>query len=996
MRGQGQAPGKTALINAVNFVQWSLYYPGVLDPDELGLEAGSVLGESVAAYRRGGLLAAQALYPTNFVATNAEERLYHAALLLSVGQVTNSEALLQGEPDNPKTLALRYVIAAVKNQTVSNAVPGSSASQSLGYSYYAQSQRDLDGALKAARQSVALSTNFGFGWERVAELEFSFGRTAEAEKALKRSLELAGDNAQAHALNGYLLAADNRTGEAIREFDVAIGLDASLANAWLGRGLCRIKERQRVAGFEDLEMAAVLEPTRSLFRSYLGKAFTDAGELKRATQELQLAHRLDTNDPTPWLYSALLKRDQNEVNQAVDDLEKSIELNGNRAVYRSQLLLDQDQAVRSANLAAIYNDAGMTDVSVDEAGRAVMDDYANYSAHLFLANSYNELRDPNLINLRYETATFSEYLLGNLLSPVGGSKLSSTVSQQDYSRMLDREGPGISSETTYLSGGDWIQQTSQYGWDKDTSYAVDLYYRSQNGEPNRVNNDIQQSAASVEAMQQVTPQDSIFVQVTSSYSDSGDVNQYYNTDAADPHLRVSDTQLPDSFVGYHHEWSPGMHTLVLFSQLEDKFSLIDSNVTSIPGVIVDNAGTIGGTVGTHAYPGRDTINGLAYQSRFDGYSAEAQQIAELPANTLILGGKFQIGSTQDTADELRNAGRAPPYGDTFGTFTAAQADTGQLSRVSLYAYDQWRVADPLWLTAGLTYDLLHYPLNIGEAPISSDERTVSRLSPKAGFVWNPATNTVVRGAFTRSLGGLFYDASVRLEPVQVAGFDQAYRSVIPESVAGEIPGQQFQTFDLSFEQNFKSRTYLVMQLELLQSYGEQDTGAFDLDYSPMPTLFVATPSQILQTLNYEERSFVLSLSQLVGREFAFGARYKLSDADLKVRYPDVPQAYFPETHDNALLHTLDTYAIFNHPSGFFAEAQALWRMQNNYDADSGLAGDDFAQINLFAGYRFRQRRAEITVGLLNLTDRNYRLNPLDLYQELPRDRTVELDFKLNF
>ena len=56
-------------------------------------------------------------------------------------------------------------------------------------------------------------------------------------------------------------------------------------------------------------------------------------------------------------------------------------------------------------------------------------DYANYSAHLFLANSYNELRDPALVTLRYETATFSEYLLANLLSPVGGSALSPYVSQ---------------------------------------------------------------------------------------------------------------------------------------------------------------------------------------------------------------------------------------------------------------------------------------------------------------------------------------------------------------------------------------------------------------------------------------------------------------------------------------------------------------------------------------------------------------------------------------
>src|SRR5258708_3257857 len=33
----GKAPAKTALIDAMNVIQWALYYPAVVDPDELGL-----------------------------------------------------------------------------------------------------------------------------------------------------------------------------------------------------------------------------------------------------------------------------------------------------------------------------------------------------------------------------------------------------------------------------------------------------------------------------------------------------------------------------------------------------------------------------------------------------------------------------------------------------------------------------------------------------------------------------------------------------------------------------------------------------------------------------------------------------------------------------------------------------------------------------------------------------------------------------------------------
>src|SRR5205814_7167430 len=108
----------------------------------------------------------------------------------------------------------------------------------------------------------------------------------------------------------------------------------------------------------------------------------------RAEQELSLARRFDPKDPTTWLYSALLHQQQNRINEAIRDLEKSEELNGNRRVYRSGLLLHQDAAVRAADLTNVYRDAGMDDVSVREASRAVNADYANYSAHLFLANSY--------------------------------------------------------------------------------------------------------------------------------------------------------------------------------------------------------------------------------------------------------------------------------------------------------------------------------------------------------------------------------------------------------------------------------------------------------------------------------------------------------------------------------------------------------------------------------------------------------------------------------
>ena len=98
-----------------------------------------------------------------------------------------------------------------------------------------------------------------------------------------------------------------------------------------------------------------------------------------------------------------------------------------------------------------------------------------------------------------------------------------------------------------------------------------------------------------------------------------------------------------------------------------------------------------------------------------------------------------------------------------------------------------------------------------------------------------------------------------------------------------------------------------------------------------------------------------------------------------------------------LLHTLGLSGGFQHPCGFFTRAEAVWRSQDlGGDALSSIPGDSFWQVNLFAGYRFRHRRAEITVGLLNLTGQDYRLFPINSYPDLSRERTFFARLQLNF
>jgi outer membrane receptor protein involved in Fe transport len=319
-------------------------------------------------------------------------------------------------------------------------------------------------------------------------------------------------------------------------------------------------------------------------------------------------------------------------------------------------------------------------------------------------------------------------------------------------------------------------------------------------------------------------------------------------------------------------------------------------------------------------------------------------------------------------------------------------------RFSAHAYDHLRVLDSLLLIGGLSYDRVSYPVNFRYAPLSDAQDTTDAFSPKAGVIWTPWRNTTVRAAYTRSLGGVSFDQSFRLEPAQVAGFTQAYRSLIPESVAGANAVPKFETCGVSVDQRLPTHTYLGVTGEILESQVNRDFGIFTFQFPPQ----AATPSETPERLDYRERSLTLSAVQLLGNCWSLRARYRLSDAELDDQFTQIPSDVFspsgvrPKQDLEALLHQVDLFAVFNHPSGLFGELGGTWYSQTNDGYEPDLAGDAFWQVNLFAGYCFFHRRAELKLGVLNLTDQDYRLNPLNWMNELPRARTLLMSAKFSF
>lgn len=981
----GRAPVKTAVIDAVNIIQWCLYYPGIIDLADLHLGPAerAALGPSLAAYESGDLLQALARYPWPRSPGSAGERTYRAALVLSVGQVEKAEALLAAVPRGaPGATALRQLVEAVKFREYTRAAPPATASDWMAESYYRQSRSDLAAALEAARRAAAISPNFGFATARVAELEFSFGRIRPAREALDRSLKLAPRNAQAVALGGFLRSAENRMGAAREAFEEAIALDPALGNAWLGRGLTRIRKGDAEGGRLDLQIAAALEPNRSLLRSYLGKAFANTGSDAKTNRELARAKELDPRDPTPFLYSALQNKQENRINDAVHDLETSLALNDNRRVYRSGFLLDQDRAVRGANLAAIYRADGMLDYSVREADRAVESDYASASAHLFLASSYDALRDPRRVILRYETPWFNELLLANMLSPVGGGPLSQFISQQEYSKLFEGDRLGGVSTTQYDGRGQLRETASQFGLAGNLSYAIDSDYFHDSGA--RVNNRVERLETYAQFKLQLGLQDTLFFQTKFEDFHTGDVFQYYDESSALPTFDFHERQDPALLLaGYHHEWAPGVHTLLLGGRLAGRQAVrADETFQSV--LVHDDLGRI-----TSA---GDALLDFDYRSQFVAYTGELNQIWQTEKHTFVLGARIQRGEFE-TAARLDHV--EPALATVFHEPASDQDFTTDFARTSVYAYHFWRVFEPLTLLAGLGYDRVTYPRNFRRPPLLDGSKTVEKLLPKIGAVWHPFTGMTVRGGYTESISGASFDESIRLEPTQFAGFNQSYRTVISESLAGSVAAPVIKALSLGLDQKLSTRTYFGLELARIRSSVDDTQGVFRL--AAMPDA-IAQPSATRDDLHSEESVLTASFNQLVGRDWAFGANYQVSRAELHQRFPEVPAAITPAADQlsKATLQQLQLFTLFNHPSGFFARAEAIWYNQESRGAVASLAGDDFWQYNFEVGRRFAHNRLEIAVGALNLGGENYHLYPLNLYAELPRERTFITRLRMEF
>src|SRR5205814_5143987 len=137
----------------------------------------------------------------------------------------------------------------------------------------------------------------------------------------------------------------------------------------------------------------------------------------------------------------------------------------------------------------------------------------------------------------------------------------------------------------------------------------------------------------------------------------------------------------------------------------------------------------------------------------------------------------------------------------------------------------------------------------------------------------PNGKTAVRFGYARALAGASIDQTFPLEPSQIAGFNQSFRSVIPESVGGSDTGvgAKFESFGAALEHKVGSGTYFGVLGQILDSQEKRRLGAFRFDRSKS---FFALPSDTPESRDYTEKTLALSLNQLVQNELSVGVGYR--------------------------------------------------------------------------------------------------------------------------
>ena len=736
---KGQAPKSFTLVRPRDSVQWALYYPPI--DAVLGGQGGHIPADLPPLLRAALKLASQGDTTGAYAQLNrvpqrqrgARYHLFKAALLLSVGRVDEARAAidraLRQDANAGLAHALRAVIALVQNQPdealadANRAVelePDASAPK-IALSYVQQAQFELEAARDTLLQATAAQPEDALAWARLSELWLMLGDRNRAREAADTAVSLAPNLERVQVVRGFAALAAIRTTEAREAFEKAIVLDSSDPQPRFGLGLAIIRDGALEEGRRNIEVAVGLDSNNSLLRSYLGKAYFEERRSPLDAQQLAIAKELDPIDPTPYLYDAIRKQSENQPVAALRDIQASIALNDNRAIYRSRQALDQDRAARGASLGRIYDDLGFAKLGENEGAKSLTLDPGNASAHRFLSDMY-------LGAHRRESARVSELLQAQLLQDININPIQPSLSETNLN-VATRGGPADAGFNEFtplferndiqlivsgLAGTDRTfggESVASAIYDQFSISAGAFYYDTESW---RRNGDIEHSIENVFVQAALSPELNVQAEYRHRQSEQGDLAMNFDPDSFDPDFRRELSQ-DMARLGLRYSFSPNSNLVLsaIHSDREEDQTFIDST-------------------------------GSAHDK---GYQLESQYIHEMERLNVIAG----LGYTNIDSNLEFTFNPFPPI-----------AENPQIEHLHGYLYSNIKFPDPVTWTLGVSAD-----------DYSEDALKVREINPKLGVQWQITDAVLLRGAAFQTVKPALV-SNRTIEPTQIAGFNQLF------------------------------------------------------------------------------------------------------------------------------------------------------------------------------------------------------------------------------
>ncbi len=855
------------------------------------------------------------------------------------------------DEQSAKSKAHRAITAIVNNQDNALALakeavelsPDAAASH-IALSYAWQSKFDLDKAIASAKTATEKEPDNAIARARLAEMQLSIGELSKALDSAQKASELDTNNARAQTILGYAYLTQIKISKARETFNNAIELDQSDPLPHLGLGLAMIRKNELSAGRREIEIAAALDPNNSIIRSYLGKAYYEEKRGPLDADQFEMAKALDPNDPTPYFYDAIRKQTGNDPVGALKDINKSIELNDNRAVYRSSLQLDQDEAARNTGLAKIYNDISFNQLSLLEGADSVTNDPLNHSGHRFLADSYAELP-------RHEIAQVSQLLQAKMFAPfitspvqllytqpelpiqTGNARLKQAVNEN--SSLFISNGLKFNGDVILGSNDTIGENISVSGvYDKFSFSIGQLKYKT---DGYRINNDQDHELLNLLTQYNFTPNTSIQLELLSRESEYGDIESRFdltNINESDRFKFDKDT----ARVGLKHAIDNNSTILLSYIDSKENNSRVVSDITVAPPV--------------------ETTVDTTTISELDGNTTEAQYLFISPHQKLVVGASVFDQKDLSIIDGVVNITVAgTPLPPTIIPTTSVDK---KIEHTNYYLYNYFNITQSLLITLGLSYD------DFKDTDINSTQDiSTNKVSPKFGLEWDISRNSKFRLAsfntFKRPLL-----SNQTLEPTQIAGFNQFFDDINAGETNRYGAGIDFKHSSTVFSGiEFTERKIQITEL----------AGSKRNQKEIMHRIyFYWTPSS----------------------STALSAEYSYDQYSTDFDETDVPN--YLKTHSLPIRISYFWGSIYTSLTATYVNQYQQSPQSGTFLSDN----DEFTTTDIEIGYKFKSKVGHIGIYINNIfdeqfkyRDRNFQFTADHISKFIP-ERTVFLNANLNF